>query len=170
MIQEQASRKSNYEKETKKVIRALVKFINEHLAGMLAAEELGGPVVGGLLDVTDDILATGFNLQGKAKKPKALSAVGGSQRQRRIDQIWGHQDDDEIEGYQSERSAAAAEMRSLIEELLNVAAEGGSQNTYVLLQRDSAAARFLVRAKVARFHPKDARKLRLMNFGQDLDD
>ena len=169
MIQEQSSRKSNYEKDTKKLIRALVKFVNEHLAGMLAAEELGGPVVGDLLEVTDDMLEAGFSLQGKAKKLKISSHTHDFKRQKRIDQIWGHQDDEDV-GARSERKAAAAEMRSLIEELLNAAAENVSQNTYVSLQRDSAAVRFLVRAKVAQFHPRDARKLRLINFGQGLDD
>jgi hypothetical protein len=28
----------------------------------------------------------------------------------------------------------------------------------------------LVRAKVAQFHPKDARRLRLIDFGRELDD
>lgn len=41
---------------------------------------------------------------------------------------------------------------------------------YIELKRDSAAARFLVRAKVAVFHPKDARKLRLVDFGSNVED
>ena len=44
--------------------------------------------------------------------------------------------------------------------------EGG---VYINLNRESAAARFLVRAKVAAFHPKDARRLRLVDFGRDLE-
>jgi hypothetical protein len=46
----------------------------------------------------------------------------------------------------------------------------GSPSPYVDLQRDSAAARFLVRAKVAQFHPRDAGRIRLIDFGRQLDD
>lgn len=169
-IQEQQTRKANFEKETKKLIKALVKFINECLAGMLAAEELGGPVVGDLLDVTDDMLQAGFSQQGKPKKPKSTKNSSDTKRQRRIDQIWGQLEDAEVgEGLRSEREAAAAEMRSLTEELLNEAAEEGASGSYVTLLRDSAAARFLVRAKVAQFHPRDARRLRLIDFGRGID-
>ena len=170
-IQEQQTRKTNYEKETKKLIKALVKFINERLAGMLAAEELGGPVVGDLLDVTDEMLEAGFSQQGKPKKAKSTTNSSDTKRQRRIDQIWGQLEDAEVgEGLRSEREAAAAEMRALTEELLNEAVEEGTSGKYVALSRDSAAARFLVRAKVAQFHPRDARKLRLIDFGRGIDD
>lgn len=157
---------SSYELETKKLIRALVRFINTHLAGMLAAEELGGPVVGELLDITDEMLEAGFSQQGKAKKPKGQGTIidGDGKRQRRIDQIWGAS----AEG-DNEREVAGLEFRSLVEELLNVAAEQGT-GAYLTLSRDSAASRFLIRAKVAQFHPKDARKLRLIDFGRELDD
>lgn len=170
-IQEQQTRKINYEKETKKLIRALVKFINERLAGMLAAEELGGPVVGDLLEVTDDVLEAGFSQHGKARKIKPANSSNDTKRQRRIDQIWGQSEDAEMgEGHRSEREAAAAEMRALTEELLNEAVEDGTSGKYVTLSRDSAAARFLVRAQVAQFHSRDARKLRLIDFGRGLDD
>ena len=60
-------------------------------------------------------------------------------------------------------------MRMLTEDLLNIAVEEGTL-AYVTMQRDAAAARFLVRAKVAQFHPKDAQRLRLIDFGQEIDE
>ncbi len=60
----------------------------------------------------------------------------------------------------------------MTEELMNasVAAEGNSTLAYVTLQRESAAARFLVRAKIAQFAPRDARRIRLIDFGKRLDE
>lgn len=172
MIREQQKRKANLEKETKRLVRAFNKFIDEHLAGMLAAEELGGPVVGDFHDVGDETLEAGFNRQGKAKRPKAAAQNHDAKRQRRIDDIWGHQPGDEVTGTgeRSEREAAGTEMRALTEELLNAAAGDNTSGAYVDLQRDSAATRFLVRAKVAQFHPRDARRLRLIDFARELDD
>jgi hypothetical protein len=51
-----------------------------------------------------------------------------------------------------------------------VEADGKGPGVYVDLPRESAAARFLVRSKCAQFHPKDARKLRLIDFGGEIDD
>jgi hypothetical protein len=139
---------------------------------MVLSEELGGPVVGGLVDVEDLTLQAGFSQQGKARKFK--SGLNEDKRQRRIDEIWGPKDDDEDMGQEgrSEKEAAGAEMRALTEELLNASssAASGSSGAYVVLERDSAAARFLVRAKVAQFHPRDATKLRMVDFGRDLDE
>lgn len=172
MIREQQKRKANLEKETKRLVRAFNKFIDEELAGMLAAEELGGPVVGDLRVVDDETLEAGFNRQGKAKRPKATAQIHDAKRQRRIDDIWGRQpgDEDTETGERSEREAAGTEMRTLTEELLNAAAGDDTSGAYVDLQRDSAAARFLVRSKVAQFHPRDARRLRLIDFARELDD
>ena len=167
MIEEQQNRKKTCERETRKLIRALVKFVNEHLSAMLAAEELGGPVVGDLLDITDDGLDAGFNQKGNLKKIIAKKPSDVSKRQR-IDQIWGQSNGDGSGDHRNERDVAASEMRILTEELLNTA-ESGNLDKYVTLQRESAAARFLVRAKVAQFHPRDARKLCLIDFGRALD-
>jgi hypothetical protein len=171
LLRDLQRRKSNYERETKRLVKAFNGFIDEHLAPMLAAEELGGPVVGGLVEVQDLTLQAGFSQQGKAKKLK--TSMDEDKRQRRIDEIWGPKGDDEDmdrEG-RSEKDVAGAEIRVLTEQLLNAssyAADGGS-GAYVALERDSAAARFLVRAKVAQFHPRDATRLRLIDFGKDLD-
>lgn len=170
------AKKKKYDKETRALMRALLDFIDNQLAAMLAAEELGGPVVGDIIEVDPDELAAGFNTQGKLKKPK-----GGEEdkRQRRIDEIWGaaagrqgrsQQGSEKIDG-DEEIIEAGREMRELTEQLLNrlVEAKGENSLTYVVLERESAAARFLVRSKVAQFHPKDANKLRLIDFGRDLE-
>ncbi|MCJ1397422.1 hypothetical protein MMC11_000615 [Xylographa trunciseda] len=167
LIASQEQRKQFLEEETRKLAKALARFIKSHLAALLAAEELGGPVVGDLLDVTDEMLAAGFNPRGNAKKPKAQTVNADSKRQSRIDQVWGSQGGAINDG--KEREAAATEMRLLTEDLLNVAAEEGT-GAYITLTRDSAAARFLIRAKVAQFHPRDARKLRLIDFSRELDE
>ncbi|KAH7257142.1 hypothetical protein BKA59DRAFT_469403 [Fusarium tricinctum] len=168
-LQELRAKKTGYDKETSKLMKVLLRFIDNYLAPMLAAEELGGPVVGDLIDVNGEDLAAGFNAQGKLKKPKD-TADKDDKRQRRIDEIWG-QAADEGSGRQNEVTAAAAEMKELTEELLNtlVEAHGDNSASYVQLPRESAAARFLVRSKVAQFHPRDATRLRLIDFGRDLD-
>jgi len=57
------------------------------------------------------------------------------------------------EGPWNEQRAAAAEMRDLTEQLLNILLKRGKRTgAYVELERESAA-RFLVRSKVAEFTP-----------------
>lgn len=172
MIRELKKKRANYESDTGKMVKAFNRFVDNHLAAMLAAEELGGPVVGEILDADDLNLESGFNNQGKARRYKGT--VSEDKRQRRIDEIWG---EGTAEGRESrrprdEKGAAAAEMRELTEQLLNnlVEAETGDADVYVKLQRESAVARFLVRVKVAQFHPRDSSRLRLVDFGKDLDD
>ena len=169
MIEEQRNCRRAYEKDTRKLIRAFVKFVNDHLGAMLAAEELGGPVVGDLLNIADEVLDAGFTQKGNSKKVKVPKPGDDVRRQQRIDQIWGQSNSDDGLNYRSEREAASSEMRMLTEDLLNAAA-GGTSGKYVVLQRESAAARFLVRAKVAQFHPRDARKLCLVEFERELED
>ena len=172
MLQELKRRKEKYDKDTGRLVKQFNKFIDKHLAAMLAAEELGGPVVGQLLDVDQDDFETGFSASGKGKHRK--DGQGDGKRQRRIDDIWGAQRNEQGEERETfdEKTAAAGEMRELTEELLNSLVEAGSGrgDGYVQLKRESAAARFLVRSKVAQFHPRDARKLKLIDFGRDLDD
>ncbi|KAK4252261.1 hypothetical protein C7999DRAFT_36792 [Corynascus novoguineensis] len=166
--------KDRWDKQTSSLMRELNWFIGEHLGPMLAAEELGGPVVGALMDIEPEDLSAGFSAQGKLKKTKGQPDQ--DRRQRRIDDIWGPRDEQGQTGTRSrerdEAAAASAEMRDLTEQLLNKLMEAGGDNSaaYVDLPRESAAARFLVRSKVAVFHPKDARRLRLVDFGRDLED
>ncbi|KAJ3566975.1 hypothetical protein NPX13_g6936 [Xylaria arbuscula] len=172
-IEELKKKKTTYGKETSKLLRSLRAFINDHLAGMLAAEELGGPVVGDMMDIDEQDLAAGFNSQGRVKSAKAKP--GDDKRQRRIDEIWGPregQEDPRGTHDRDEITAAGEEMRDLTEQLLNSLAqsEGDSSAAYVYLPKETAAARFLVRAKAAQFHPKDSSRLRLIDFGRELDD
>lgn len=153
-------RKQEFQRELDGLQKALDDFVDEHLAAMLAAEELGGPVVGELADVDEDMLTAGFSSQGKPKSSKALTANADAKRQRRIDEIWGGSSEHQ---HQNEKDAAAEEVRDLLEKL--IAANGG----YIGLERDTAVARFVVRAKVAQFHPKDAKRLRLIDFARELD-
>ena len=170
-INELRSKKQKYDGQTKVLVRAFNKFTNDHLAKMLAAEELGGPVVGDLLDIDDDMLRAGFSQIGKTKKLKGSVESLEAKRQQRIETIWGLQEEDRDMSASSrnEEDAAATDFRVLVEDLLNSAADISKPNGYVALTRDSAAVRFLVRAKVAQFHPKDARKLRLVDLGQETD-
>ncbi|KAF9701915.1 hypothetical protein EKO04_000615 [Ascochyta lentis] len=169
LIAAKRAQKDGYDAATQNLGEAMNDFINDYLAAMIAAEELGGPVVGDMLDVEDNTLAAGFTKQGRAKSTK--KAVSDKTRQRRIDQIWGNkaamEDDEEPP---TEAEAADAEMRQLIENLFATLVGPGGGRAYYQLERDSAATRFLVRAKIAQFHPKDAKKLRLIDFGRELDD
>jgi hypothetical protein len=172
MVRKIGKKKAYYDSQTGNLVKAFNAFIDEHLAAMLAAEELGGPIVGGMVDIDQSILEAGFSAQGKARK--ANKGVNEEKRQRRIDEIWGArpQDDGRLQEPWNEQRAAGAEMRELTEQLLNslVEAGGGGPGVYIELERESAAARFLVRAKVAQFHPKDARKIRLVDFAGELAD
>ena len=167
-------KKDDWDKQTSSLMKQLDWFIGEHLGPMLAAEELGGPVVGGLMDIGPDDLSAGFSAHGKLKK--AQNNADQDKRQRRLDDIWGPQDQQDQPNKRKrerdEASAAGAEMRDLTEQLMNKLMEAGGNTSaaYVEIPRESAAARFLVRSKVAVFHPKDARRLRLVDFGRDLED
>ncbi len=166
-------KKKTYSRETSKLLKSLRGFIDNHLAAMLAAEELGGPVVGDMMDIDEQDLVAGFNSQGRVKPAKAKPE--DDKRQRRIDEIWGPREGEEGRGERHDRdeiTAAGQEMRDLTEQLLNSLSqsEGDSSAAYVYLPKESAAARFLVRAKVAQFHPKDSSRLRLIDFGRELDD
>ncbi|PHH75137.1 hypothetical protein CDD82_4565 [Ophiocordyceps australis] len=168
LMQDLEAKKKKYESETFELMKSLHTFIDTHLAVMLAAEELGGPVVGDVVDIDPDDLALGFNAQGKSNKRAKKASDHEDRRQRRIDEIWGAGNDGD--SALDEVAAAGREMRQLTEDLLNtlVEAKGDNSASYVKLTRESAAARFLVRSKVAQFHPKDATKLRLIDFGREL--
>lgn len=161
--------KDGYDAATRELGEAMNDFINDYLGAMVAAEELGGPVVGDMLDVEDQTLAAGFTKQGRAKSSK--KPVSEKVRQRRIDQIWGKKAviEEETEP-PTEAEAADAEMRQLLENLFATLVGSGGGKAYFPIERDSAATRFLVRAKIAQFHPRDAKKLRLIDFGRELDD
>ncbi|KAK7969757.1 hypothetical protein PG988_008830 [Apiospora saccharicola] len=163
-IHELEQKKKRYDKETSMFLKSLRSFIDDHLASMLAAEDLGGPVVGDMMDLDDGDLAAGFSAHGKLKRRKRT--------QTKInDNIWGGRDEPEAKSI-GESAAAASDLRDLTEELLNqlMESDGDSSAAYIQLEKESAAARFLIRSKVAQFHPRDSTKLRLVDFGRDLDE
>ncbi|KOS38900.1 hypothetical protein ACN38_g10262 [Penicillium nordicum] len=136
---------------------SLDKFIDETLAPMLAAEDLGGPTVGDAFEVSDSTLKAGYTAHGKPKKQKEPAETEGGSQQR-IDKFMKRSTD---EASTNKREAAAKEMHGLLDAMLEA-------DSYIHLERDSASSRFLVRAKVAQFHPRDARRLRLIDFGRSL--
>lgn len=154
------SKNAELNKDTEGLKVALHKFVDNTLAAMLAAEGLGGPTVGDAIDISDLTLEAGYTNHGKPKKPKASNS-NQDDGQQRIDEFVRRQSGQE--NPTNRREAAAAEMHGLLDDLL----EAGT--SYIDLPRDSAASRFLVRAKVAQFHPRDARRLRLIDFGRSLD-
>lgn len=168
LMAEEQAKKRHYVRGLRNLVKTFNIFIDEHLSAMLAAEELGGPVVGDLLHIDEGVLKAGFNSQGKPKKQVTTidTATSRQERKNRIDEIWGASSD--VHEQRTEKDAAGAAFRNLSEELLNAAAgdadDSSSLDGYVEIKQESAAARFLVRAKVAQFHPNDARKLRLVDF------
>lgn len=170
IIFDQQQKKRRYAKELRNLMRAFNKFVDKHLAAMLAVEELGGPVVGDMLDIDEEILKAGFTKQGNAKKPRVENSTSDAKRKTRIDEIWGPPSEEhEVEkGQRTEKEAAGGAFRNLSEDLLNAAAGDNSPDPYISIPRETAAVRFLIRAHVAQLHPKDAKKLRLVDFGREL--
>ena len=162
ILQARQQRQLRHAKELKGLVVAFNKFVDEHLAILIAAEQLGGPVVGDDISIDEAMLRSGFNKQGKVKKTKAAKTRADG----------GEMDFDEDDLYGSlhgtESKAVGAGFRKLTEELLNALADEENPDSYIAISKESAAVRFLVRAKVAQFDPKDARKLRLMDFGVEL--
>lgn len=176
LVDQKEAKVHSFAVETQRLQSRLDDFIDSHLAAMIAAEELGGPVVGDLLDVDETILEAGFTASGAPSKLSSSKFTKAAQdkRQRRIDEIWGAQQPDDSmatdEGEVSAKIAAGNEITRLVAQLIR-GLEGESEDgVYVRLERDSAAARFLVRSRVARFHGKDAGKLRMVDFGRELDE
>lgn len=158
-LAEQRKRNQELERTSAKLKLSLDKFIDESLAPMLAAEDLGGPTVDDAFDITDATLKAGYTATGKPKKQREpVEAEDGSQQ--RIDKFMKRNVD---ESAANKREAAAKEMHDLINAMLE------ANSSYINVERDSASSRFLVRAKVAQFHPRDARRLRLIDFGRSLE-
>lgn len=164
LIEQKRAKNKELEKDADRLRASLHDFIDEKLAALLAAEDLGGPTVGDALEISDNTLEVGYTSHGKPKKPKA-SITDEDSGQQRIDQLMRRQKGQE-NGQQrnpaNKREAAAAEMHALLDSLIDAG------TSYIDLPRDTAASRFLVRAKVAQFHARDARRLRLIDFGRSL--
>ncbi|KAJ5537410.1 hypothetical protein N7513_010596 [Penicillium frequentans] len=160
VLSQQKQRNKVLEREFENLRGSLNTFIDETLAPMLAAEDLGGPTVGDALEVSDATLNAGYTAHGKPKKPKEKETTENDDGQQRIDKFVRRKKDGS--NPTNKREAAATEVHDLLDSLL----EAGT--SYVILERDSAIPRFLVRAKVAQYHPRDARRLRLIDFGRSL--
>lgn len=146
---------------------ALAEFISTRLAPFLAAEELGGPVTGSVLNITDEMLAAGFSDKGKVNRGRKTD---DDHRQRRIDEMFGNlavqAGADDIG---AEATIAAQAMNDLLEKLIQLAFDSGG-GRFLQLEKEDAASRYLVRSKVAVLDPRDGRKIRLVDFGKPLDD
>ncbi|KAL4817283.1 hypothetical protein BDW67DRAFT_183949 [Aspergillus spinulosporus] len=164
LLEEQRRKKDDLDKDTVRIRAALHSFCDETLASLIAAEDLGGPAVGDVGEVSEATLAAGYTRHGKPKKPKAAEEDSQDNSQHRIDDMLRRQTGQQSSQPSTRKEAAATEIHELLDALL----EAGS--SYIYLPRDSAASRFLVRAKVAQFHPRDARRLRLIDFGRSLSD
>ncbi|EAL87588.1 hypothetical protein KXW98_006991 [Aspergillus fumigatus] len=167
LVKEQQEKIERLDTTTEELKSSLYKFVEDTLAPMLAAENLGGPTVGDALEISDTTLKAGYTSHGKPKKPKTPAVGTSDSGQQRIDELVRRQtaqEGNEQATLLNKREAAAAEMRALLTALLD------ADYSYVDLPHESAASRFLVRAKVAQFHPRDARKLRLIDFGRSLVD
>lgn len=160
VLSQQKKKNKTLEREFESLRGSLNTFIDETLAPMLAAEDLGGPTVGDALKVSDTTLNAGYTAHGKPKKLKEKNSTEHDDGQQRIDKFVRRKDDGS--NPMNKREAAAIEVHELLDSLL----EAGT--SYVTLERDSATPRFLVRAKVAQYHPRDARRLRLIDFGRSL--
>ncbi|ATY59132.1 Centromere Cenp-K [Cordyceps militaris] len=171
----------DFSRRKRQLMIDLLGFMERELAPLLVAEEMGGPVVGDLMDVDARDLAAGFTAQGKLKKTGKADA-GRDKSQRRIDEIWGNTGDDagsrrpNVDNQRrrplNDVEAAAEEMRWLTEQLLNKLTEAGgnTEDSYVTIGRESAAVRFLIRSKVAQYHPRDISRIKLIDFGRELEE
>lgn len=163
--------KDRYERKSIETSKALVSFIDEYLASMVAAEDIGGPSVGDHVGVNDTTLQAGYTATGKEKKPKDpkpnARQSADNTKQRRIDAMIGDEDRDTIAHEDmNPRQAAARDLRQLIDRLVNASA---TSSPYVMLDNEFAGSRFLVRARIAQFHPNDSRRIRLIDAAKKFD-
>ena len=170
MVQEQRHKARYYQLEMRKLVKALNLFVNQHLAVMIAAEDLGGPIVGEAVDIDRAVLKTGYNQHDRPKRSKRDKNSVEADRKRRNEELWNYNHDPHNGSVKDEKEAAGADFLSLTEDLLNAAAGEEDTDPYISIRRDSAAARFLVRARVAQFYPDDTNRLRLIEFDKELGD
>ena len=161
-------RRKFYDGEVKRLIKAFNWFIEQYLAAMLAAEEAGGPIVGEL--VGDDLGTQETKSRDHDVVEPSMAAHRPTHQRSRSNVSTGGAEA-ETSGASNTTSLAGSQFRALTEELMNACVSAGDDGSspYVELARESAAARFLVRAKIAQFSPRDARRLRLIDVGKRLD-
>lgn len=168
LLAAEAEQSKAYEQDQRRLTGLLGGFIQDKLALVLAAEELGGPVAGSALDITEEMLAAGFDSRGKPNRGR--SKTTDDRRQQRIDEMFGGLGEDaDSETLRTEASLASQATKELLGDLLETAVDHGSRR-YVETEKEVAISRFLVRAKVVVLDPKDARKMRLVDFGKPLEE
>lgn len=155
----------DYNTRAESLTGTLHSFIDRNLAPMIAAEDLGGPVAGNRIDVPIQALETGYTASGKEKKSKLNRKSVGDPRQQRIDST--------VDGRPSgikKRDAAGKELHDLVDSLFAASEASSYINTYINIKEESAAVRFLTRARIAQFHPHDSLHLRLIDFAREFSD
>ena len=88
LVAEQLRRKSHYAKELRGMVRAFNRFVKERLALMLAAEDLGGPIVGDDLSLDENVLKAGFTQKGQRRTVDMNGDGAQEKRSRRNEEIW----------------------------------------------------------------------------------
>ncbi|EWC46744.1 hypothetical protein DRE_03989 [Drechslerella stenobrocha 248] len=157
-------------KETEAVSRKLAnelgEFVRENLGVMLAVEEAGGPVVGSELDIEE--LKQYLSIEEGSSTKKGKAAKARERGQKRLDELWGGGGGEDGKETTSAGDKAGEELLGLVETMLNKMLED-DPHAYTKLSRDSAASRFLIRSFVATLHPKDAMRIRLLDFAGKLE-
>lgn len=151
---------------TARTVKALQRFLSVHLAAQLALEERGGPVAGlgpGPGSESGPSAADPPPERGQTTLEQAFAKRRKHRRHRDLEDSEEAEEAEEAEDAEND-SETASEMKRLLEDLMNACLDDGGPS-HVVLPRESAAARFLVRARVALFHPRDARRIRLVDFG-----
>ena len=178
-LEAQEQRVGTIRQGTEHLKRAISLFSRERLAPILLEEELrrpdGGrePSVGSLNEAND------YNDTGCEEKegliPLRLSRKRKIQektlRQKDFSYSWNHvqyKEDSSLPNASLDPSIAQERVLQEIEQLIKDlvgALRSGDTGTYITLKRVSSQARYLVSAKIAEIHPKDATRLRLVDFG-----
>ena len=165
-LEMQERRVGTIRKGTEFLKRAISLFIQDRLAPILLEEELSGLDTGRESYVGNVNEANNYNDDGYEEKV-GLTQVGTSRKRKIQERNWRQKEDRSLPKIPSELSIAkervSQEMEHLIEELVQ-ALRSGDMDSYVALERVSSQARYLVSAKIVQYHPKEATRLRLIDF------
>ena len=157
--------------ETRAIREALVAFIRTELSSMLAAGEVGILIDEEEPDVMEeDGYDAGDGVKGGAKllsaerfRERNDREAEKSQSRRAETQNRRGYTDNLSHSYASRKEDIAHEMEQIIDNLIDTM-RSNKTSPYITLSQESLQAMYLVNAKVAKFHPEDARQLRLVDF------
>jgi hypothetical protein len=165
-VVEMKNRTKRVKKQTKLTLIALRKFFEGYLHTALEMEELGGPAVGlGQKEVDGKRLLR--KSKGQMTIEEAFKAGRKREREREKRGRRAEEEEEDEEGEEDEDEGVVGELEALLEELMTNSLKA---DPYVTIKRESAVTRFLVRAKVAEFHPRDSTRLKLLNFAGTFED